>query len=77
MTHSIEFTFEYDNKDQQYYVINYSVNKGDKIERTTLLKRIKSLGLVSVTAQPNKELANLLAKELNVNSSAFKFTVKY
>ncbi|MGH2064894.1 hypothetical protein ACRCJ1_00665 [Aerococcus sp. L_4] len=41
-----------------------------------ILKNIKRLGLVSVTERPNDHLARLLADELNVQSSAFKFTVK-
>lgn len=76
MNYFIEFIFEYDEKDAQYYVLDYRVRNKDKFERNTILKAIKGLGLVSVTEHPNDHPARLLADELNVHSSAFKFTVK-
>lgn len=76
MNYFIEFIFEYDEKDAQYYVLDYHVRNKDKVERNMILKTIKGLGLVSVTERPNDHLARLLADELNVQTSAFKFTVK-
>ncbi|MGH2101400.1 hypothetical protein ACRCJN_01450 [Aerococcus urinaeequi] len=76
MNYFIEFIFEYDEKDAQYYVLDYHVRNKDKVERNMILKTIKGLGLVSVTERPNDHLARLLAGELNVQTSAFKFTVK-
>lgn len=72
----IEFRTEFDKKDAKYYVLDYRVRNTDKVERNMILKTIKGLGLVSVTERPNDHLARLLADELNVHSSAFKFTVK-
>lgn len=76
MNYFIEFIFEYDEKDAQYYVLDYRVRNKDKVERNMILKNIKGLGLVSVTERLNDHLARLLADELNVPPSAFKFTVK-
>ncbi|MHA7117636.1 hypothetical protein [Aerococcus viridans] len=76
MNYFIEFVFEYDEKDAQYYVLDYRVRTKDKVERNTILKAIKELGLVSVTKRPSNHLANLLANELNVPATAFKFIIK-
>lgn len=76
MNYSIEFIFEYDNRDAQYYVLNYQIHGANKLQKAIILRNIKDLGLVSVTEYPNKNLARLLAKELDIPASLFTFTIK-
>lgn len=76
MNIKIEFLFEYNSKDNLYYIVDYRVKIKDRNERKNILKSVKSLGLVSVIHQPDEKLAELLGKELDIHPSVFKFTVK-
>lgn len=76
MNIKIEFLFEYNSKDNLYYIVDYRVKNKDRDERKNILNSIKSLGLVSVIHKPDEKLAELLGEELDIHPSVFEFTVK-